>query len=70
MSCSRRSLGLKKKRNMQFMIKAHDGDNMLEKRMEVRPRHLENMAKVNGKVICAGGLLDDGGKVNYPPLRR
>lgn len=55
---------------MQFMIKAHDGDNMLEKRMEVRPRHLENMAKVNGKVICAGGLLDDGGKVNYPPLRR
>ena len=49
--------------NMQFMIKAHDGENMLEKRMEVRPRHLENMAKVNGKVICAGGLLDDGGKM-------
>ena len=48
---------------MQFMIKAYDGENMLEKRMEVRPRHLENMAKVNGKVICAGGLLDDGGKM-------
>lgn len=45
------------------MIKAYDGENMLEKRMEVRPRHLENMAKVNGKVICAGGLLDDGGKM-------
>ncbi len=41
--------------NMQFMIKAHDGDNMLEKRMEVRSRHLENMAKVNGKVIWGKG---------------
>ena len=48
---------------MQFMIKAHDGDNMLEKRMEVRPHHLENMSKVNGKVICAGGLLSDEGNV-------
>ena len=27
--------------NMQFMIKAHDGDNMLEKRMEVRPYQLK-----------------------------
>ena len=27
------------------------------------PRHLENMAKVPGKVICAGGLLDDEGKM-------
>ena len=35
---------------------------MLEKRMAVRPRHLENMAKVNGKVLCAGGILDNNGK--------
>ena len=28
---------------MQFLIKAYDGPNMLEKRMEVRPRHLEGM---------------------------
>ena len=27
---------------MQFVITAYDGPNMLEKRMEVRPRHLQN----------------------------
>ena len=48
---------------MQYIIRAYDGENMLEKRMEVRPRHLENIAKVDGKVICAGGLLDDEGKM-------
>ena len=31
---------------MQFIITAHDGENMLEKRMAVRPRHLEGMAKL------------------------
>ena len=48
---------------MQFIIKAYDGINTLERRMAVRPRHLENMSKVNGKVICAGGLLDNEGKM-------
>ncbi len=48
---------------MQYIITAYDGENMLEKRLEVRPRHLENMAKINGKVICAGGLLDEAGKM-------
>ncbi len=48
---------------MQFVIRALDGAGRLEKRMEVRPRHLENMAKINGKVICAGGLLDEEGKM-------
>ena len=48
---------------MQYIIKAYDGANRLEKRLAVRPRHLENMAKVPGKVICAGGLLDDEGKM-------
>ena len=28
---------------MQFIIKAYDGEEMLDKRMEVRPRHLEGM---------------------------
>lgn len=28
---------------MQFLVKAYDGGGMLEKRMEVRPRHLEGM---------------------------
>ena len=46
---------------MQFVIRAYDGPNMLDKRMAVRERHLENMAKVNGNVICAGGLLDREG---------
>ena len=48
---------------MQFVIKAYDGAGKLQKRMEVRPRHLENMSKINGKVICAGGLLDEEGKM-------
>ena len=48
---------------MQFVITAHDGGNMLERRMAVRARHLENMAKVKGKVLCAGGLLDGEGKM-------
>ena len=53
---------------MQFIIKAYDGMNMLEKRMAVRARHLENMASVKGKVICAGGLLDDEGKMKGSAL--
>lgn len=48
---------------MQFVIKAYDGEGRLSKRMEVRPRHLENMSKINGKVICAGGLLDEEGEM-------
>lgn len=48
---------------MQFVIKAYDGENMLEKRLEVRPRHLDNLSKVNGKIICAGGLLTEEGKM-------
>ena len=48
---------------MQYIITAYDGQNMLEKRMEVRPRHLENMSQVKGRIICAGGLLDDERKM-------
>ena len=48
---------------MQFIITAHDGENMLEKRMAVRPRHLEGMAKLGKRIICAGGLLDAEGKM-------
>ena len=48
---------------MQFILTAYDGPDMLEKRMEVRPHHLENMSRVRGKVLCAGGLLDDEGKM-------
>ena len=48
---------------MQFVITAYDGENMLDRRMEVRPRHLENLSKIMGKVVCAGGLLDDSGRM-------
>ena len=36
---------------------------MLEKRMEVRPRHLEGMERIRQHVVCAGGLHDDEGKM-------
>ena len=48
---------------MQFMIKALDGKGKLAKRMEVRPRHLEGMEKLRSHIICAGGLLDDDGRM-------
>jgi hypothetical protein len=48
---------------MQFVITAYDGAGMLAKRMEVRPRHLEGMARIAGHVLCAGGLLDEAGKM-------
>ena len=53
---------------MQFIITAYDGQGMLEKRMEVRPCHLENLARVMDKVICAGGLLDEDGKMKGSAL--
>ena len=48
---------------MQFVIRAYDGNGMLERRMAVRPRHLENMMRMKDRVVCAGGLLDDEGKM-------
>ena len=48
---------------MQFVIKAYDGEGNLERRMEVRPRHLQGMAELGSHVICAGGLLDESGKM-------
>lgn len=48
---------------MQFIVKAYDGEKMLEKRMAVRPRHLEGMKKFGRQIICAGGLLDDEGRM-------
>lgn len=53
---------------MQFLIKAYDGADKLDKRMAVRERHLANLAKVSGKVICAGGLLDEEGKMKGSAL--
>ena len=47
---------------MQYIIKAYDGENMLDKRMAVRPRHLEGMDKLGKHIIVAGGILDEAGK--------
>ena len=48
---------------MQFIIRAYDGEGMLDRRMEVRPRHLEGMSRLSSHIVCAGGLLDDEGKM-------
>ena len=48
---------------MQYLIKAYDGNNAQEKRLAVRPKHLANIAKVMEHVICAGGLLNENGKM-------
>ena len=53
---------------MQFLIKAYDGAGKLDKRMEVRPRHLEGMQKLGEHIICAGGLLDENGKMKGSAL--
>jgi uncharacterized protein YciI len=58
----------KRRMRMQFLVKAYDGENMLEKRMEVRPRHLEGMKNLGKQVICAGGLLDEAGKMKGSAL--
>ena len=42
---------------MQFLIRAYDGEGKLNKRMEVRPRHLEGMKKLSEhiNVVIANG---------------
>lgn len=46
---------------MQFLVKAYDGPDMLDKRMAVRPAHLEGMRALGKRVVFAGGLLDAAG---------
>jgi uncharacterized protein YciI len=53
---------------MQFVITAYDGEGMLEKRMKVRPLHLEGMEKLKEHLIAAGGLLDDEGRLKGSTL--
>lgn len=47
----------------QFVIKAYDGKGKLDKRMEVRRRHFEGMEKMKEHILCAGGMLDNDGKM-------
>ena len=53
---------------MQFLIRAYDGEGKLDKRMEVRPRHLESMKSLNSHIISAGGLLDEEGRMKGSAL--
>jgi len=53
---------------MQFLVKAYDGPGMLDQRMEVRPRHLEGMKALGKQIICAGGLLDEEGRMKGSAL--
>ena len=53
---------------MQFIIKAYDGPNMLEKRLAVRPRHLAGMERLKDHIIVAGGLLDEEGRMKGSAL--
>ena len=53
---------------MQFLIRAYDGEGKLDKRMEVRPRHLEGMKKLSDHIVSAGGLLDEEGKMKGSAL--
>ena len=48
---------------MQFVLTAYDAENAMDKRMEVRPRHLANLASIKGKLLCGGGLLDEEGRM-------
>ena len=53
---------------MQFLVKAYDGPDMLEKRMAIRPRHLEGMKALGRQIVCAGGLLDEEGRMKGSAL--
>ncbi len=46
---------------MQYLVIAYDNEGVLEKRFEVRERHLEGVKKLvtEGKVINAGALIED-----------
>lgn len=52
---------------MQFLLIASDGtdDGALERRMNVRPVHLEKVAhlKKQRKFLLGGAILDDNGKM-------
>lgn len=51
---------------MQFIINAYDAtdENALERRMSVRPEHLENIKRIKekGSVVCAGGMTNEEGR--------
>ncbi|MBR0384835.1 MAG: hypothetical protein IJH61_09160 [Eubacteriaceae bacterium] len=53
---------------MQFLIKAYDGPDRLDRRMAARPDHLSGMRALGKRVVFAGGLLDDAGNMKGSAL--
>lgn len=52
---------------MQFLLVAYDGTDpgALDRRMKVRPEHLEKIAllKKSGEFLLGGAILDDNGRM-------
>lgn len=52
---------------MQFILIAYDGTDpgALDRRMKVRPEHLEKISHVKkaGHFVCGGAILDDSGRM-------
>jgi uncharacterized protein YciI len=47
---------------MLFAVIRHDKPNSLSLRLSARPKHLEFLKTVLGKIMYGGALLDDEGK--------
>jgi uncharacterized protein YciI len=47
---------------MLFAVTRHDKPNSLDLRLSERPRHLEYLETILGKIMYGGALLDDAGK--------
>lgn len=44
-----------------FMILCRDGAGKGALRAETRPRHLDHLAQLEGRIVCAGPFLDEAG---------
>jgi uncharacterized protein len=49
---------------MLFAVIRHDRPNSLGLRLSERPKHLEYLETIIGKILYGGALLDDEGKQN------
>jgi uncharacterized protein len=49
----------------QYLIIARDGENVLDRRMEVRGKHLDgaSVLKANGHFVMGGAMLNDEGNM-------
>ena len=54
------------RRFLQYLVIAKDHPQSLSKRLNIRPKHLENAnkAKEKGLILLGGATLDDSGEMN------